>query len=373
MTAEGRGALSYPATPSVGTREGSDPMRRTSIALLIAFVTVCAFASPAFAQSVSGQMTLNAPPTVAAGVPFTVSGYYPQSQTPSELVLVSSDDPVDGVAVDAQPPAYLIQYLPWNANGEFSTEVTLFQPGTVTLYATVAVPDTSHPGGLPKISLQTSDPVSLSAPVEVTVEPGRYDFSDLAGYQSEERAIYYEAYQGLLPGITSTMFAPAADVTRAQFAVVLQRMLKLQVKKHRAFADVSPSTPNYDAIEAAAPFMSNYRVHGEVAFRPNQAITREDAWAAVVNAQKALGVVTSKDPGYRYAKDVLATFGITGLSLSEKQAVGYALAAGYVTGPPSAGASNKVYPTRSMTRAALAQFLQNVQGVVAALNARSSR
>ncbi len=344
-------------------------MHKTLIALLVAFAAVGASSASALAQGSTDAMTLNVPPTVTAGVPFTVSGYYPQPKMPSELVLASSNDPIDGVDVSSQPPAYLIQYLPWNSSDEFSTQVTLFDPGTVTLYAAVAVPDMSHPGQPPKVDLQSSDPTSLSAPVKVTVQPGRYDFGDLAGYQSEERAIYYEADQGLLPGITSTTFAPATDVTRAQFAVVLERMLGLKVKRHTAFADVSPSIPDYDAIESAAPYMSSYRAQGKVDFRPNEPITREDAWTAVVNAQKALGVVTSKDPGYRYAKDALSTFGITGLSSSEKQAVGYALAAGYVTGPPSPGASHKVYPASPMTRAALAQFLQNVQGIVVALNA----
>ena len=334
-------------------------MRRIPIALLAAIVTVFAFAAPAFAQTGTGNMTLIVPATVTAGVPFTVSGYNPQTDITFIPALISSDDTVDGVNAGGRPPVYLIEYMNQNySSGDYSSKVTLMKTGTVTLYTTI-----SMLGDRLMAFPNTPDPTWISSPVTVNVQPGRYNFSDLAGYENEEYAIYYEAFQGLLPGMTATKFAPGVDVTRAQFATVLQHMLKLKVTSHTTFADVFPKTPGYSAIEAAAPFMNSYTVNNKIDFRPNQRIAREDAWAAVVKAQKALGIITAGEDNAILDNDDVSFYHLS-VPSSERLAVGYAIGSGYVTGSRYTS-SNLMYPTSPMPRAILAQFLLNVQNTVA--------
>ena len=114
-------------------------------------------------------------------------------------------------------------------------------------------------------------------------------FTDLANHTWAEDAINDLAADGVIKGTSETTFAPANNITRADFALLLVRAFDLSSDNTENFADVSAS--DYFASELAIA-RNNGLVSGigDNKFAPRNTITRQDMMVIVYRALIKLGV-----------------------------------------------------------------------------------
>ncbi len=111
-------------------------------------------------------------------------------------------------------------------------------------------------------------------------------FTDLANYGWAENAIYTLKAKGIISGTSETEYAPANNIKRGDFILILTRMLKLENTFTENFADVPTTAYYYDALgkAKAAGIASGDGVN----FMPENTITRQDlitlAYRAFLNA-----------------------------------------------------------------------------------------
>lgn len=110
-----------------------------------------------------------------------------------------------------------------------------------------------------------------------TVEEGTREFKDISNYKWAEEAIESMAVKGIINGKSKDKFAPKDNITRAEFAALVSRMLKLNedTNKDIPFKDVSKSKWYYGSIAAV---YENGLIHGksDISFDPEGNITREE-------------------------------------------------------------------------------------------------
>ena len=161
-------------------------------------------------------------------------------------------------------------------------------------------------------------------------------------------AVEYVTERGLMNGRSSTVFAPNADITRAEFAQLLYNMEGRPSGGSAAFADVPKSEWYYDAVAWAS---SHDIVTGRssAAFDPDTSIARQEMALML----------------YRYAKykelDVgaggsLSAFKDAGMVADwALDAVSWAVGSKVINGV----SSDTLSPTGTATRAQAATMLQN--------------
>lgn len=121
----------------------------------------------------------------------------------------------------------------------------------------------------------TIPPTSTESP-EATAAPDddKHSFSDCIGHWAEED-INYMYDNGYVNGISDDLFAPDADITRAEFTVMAARILGLEEQEYSGvFNDVT-------ADDWYAPYVEAAYAEGIIAgdngyFRPNDNITRQE-------------------------------------------------------------------------------------------------
>ena len=116
---------------------------------------------------------------------------------------------------------------------------------------------------------------------------GTTGFTDLGGYAWAQNAIDTLAKEGIIHGVGNAQYDPAGNVTRAQFACLMQHAFALpQPASPVAFADVSASGSQawaYPCVEAAAPYYDYYQLPGGgFAFHPDQGFDRQDVATVIV-------------------------------------------------------------------------------------------
>ncbi|MNO13970.1 Extracellular endo-alpha-(1-_5)-L-arabinanase precursor [compost metagenome] len=84
------------------------------------------------------------------------------------------------------------------------------------------------------------------------------------------------ADKGLITGYGNGSFKPDQAITRSEWVVLINRVFNLQAESESGFSDVAETSPYYsDVIKAAAAgYISGY---GDGTFRPNQAVSRQEA------------------------------------------------------------------------------------------------
>ena len=123
--------------------------------------------------------------------------------------------------------------------------------------------------------------------------PGPVQFQDLGGYTWAQADITLLAQLGLVNGVGNDRFAPGQEITRVQFAELMQRLFNLpQPSATTSFVDVTSSTPGYGAIEAAAPYMTEFNTPGGVAFEPNLPEVRIEVAATIGELEVAEHLAT---------------------------------------------------------------------------------
>lgn len=114
-------------------------------------------------------------------------------------------------------------------------------------------------------------------------------FADLVGHWAKAD-VELMASKHLAFGMSENEFAPDVEITRAQFATMLQRILELPLETpaNPRFSDVPKSAWYYSSVEAAAK-AGLVVGNGDGTFSPEAKITRQEMAAMVVNAMKLSG------------------------------------------------------------------------------------
>lgn len=112
-------------------------------------------------------------------------------------------------------------------------------------------------------------------------------FTDLGYHQWAEDAIYTLKDKGIINGITATTFAPANNIKRGDFVLILTRMLGLADVNEYSFADVPANAYYYGAMGAAKK--AGIATGDGVNFRPEDSITRQDLITLAYRAFSAEG------------------------------------------------------------------------------------
>ena len=112
-------------------------------------------------------------------------------------------------------------------------------------------------------------------------------FIDLGNHLWAQDAINALADEGIIKGTSENTFSPAANITRADFAILLVRAFRLASDNEENFADVEVS--DYFAKElAVARNTGLVNGIGENKFAPRNNITRQDMMVIVYRALKSL-------------------------------------------------------------------------------------
>ncbi len=171
-------------------------------------------------------------------------------------------------------------------------------------------------------------------------------FTDLGAHAWAKDAINSLADEGIIKGTSENTFSPAANITRADFAILLVRAFKLESDNTENFSDVSDS--DYFAKELA--IARNEGIVGGIGdnkYAPKNNITRQDMMVIVYRALTKLGVkLESADVDY-------ADF--TEVADYAEDAVKALITAGLVNGK-----SGKIAPLEYTTRAEVAVLLKRI-------------
>ncbi|MBE7041948.1 MAG: hypothetical protein E7399_00435 [Ruminococcaceae bacterium] len=161
-------------------------------------------------------------------------------------------------------------------------------PGVVEITAYGA---TSAASFKVQIALNPSTVVTLGGEEDDDIEPLVIPFTDLGDYSWATRMICELAADGIVSGKSATLYAPADNVTRAEFASLLVRALKLTSNEAGAdFTDVNEGDWYYNTVKTASALgiVSGY---GDGTFGPNDSITREQMAVMAQHAAEVAGVV----------------------------------------------------------------------------------
>ncbi len=178
-------------------------------------------------------------------------------------------------------------------------------------------------------------------------ENGNLRFTDLANYAWAEDAINTLAEDGIIKGTTASTFAPASNITRADFALLLVRAFDLTSDNAENFADVSAS--DYFAPELAiARNTGIVNGIGDNKFAPRNIITRQDMMVIVYRALQKLNVEFGIYDEPQYPDyDTVAPYA--------RDAVSALIGAGLVNGK-----NGVIAPTDYTTRAEVAVLIKRI-------------
>ena len=109
------------------------------------------------------------------------------------------------------------------------------------------------------------------------------DFSDIPEEHWASAVIAEAVSAGIMNGRSAGEFGLGQTVTRAEFAAMLRRLMQWEqaAPQQPSFSDVSPDSWYFSEVEAA---LSGGALTGGGAFRPEDAITREEMAVMLVRA-----------------------------------------------------------------------------------------
>ena len=171
-------------------------------------------------------------------------------------------------------------------------------------------------------------------------------FIDLGAHAWAADSINTLAEDGVIRGTSEKTFSPAANITRADFALLLVRAFELESENAENFADVSDT--DYFAKELAiARNTGIVNGIGDNKYAPRSTITRQDMMTIVYRALTSLNVeLKTGDVEYPDFADV---------SDYAKEAVSKLIGTGLVNGK-----SSKIAPLDYTTRAEVAVLIKRI-------------
>ncbi|WP_339372456.1 S-layer homology domain-containing protein [Paenibacillus elgii] len=180
-------------------------------------------------------------------------------------------------------------------------------------------------------------------------------FDDIAAHWAKA-TIERMAAKQIADGMTETAFAPEATMTRAQFAALLTRTLKLPTgAKELPFKDVSPDAWYREALAQAlaAKLVSGV---SDTAFAPEAPVTREQMALMLMNA-------------YGYAQGAESQLPLNAPAFTDREAVsdwakdsvGRAAGLGLLEGNPDGSFEPQRQATRAQAVTVLNRLLDHTE------------
>ncbi|SFQ36793.1 choice-of-anchor I family protein [Salibacterium halotolerans] len=207
----------------------------------------------------------------------------------SFVTMISSRDFTEDIGGDVAPEGLTFIHAEDSPTGSAILGATHELTGTVAFYEFTAAPGEEE---APEEEDNTPDP-GENAPV----------FEDVADDYWAQPYIKNLHDAGIVQGHTDGTFGPSEDVTRAQFAVMLSRMLDLDTADTaQAFEDV----PTWAADEVNALHEAGITTGKEDgSFDPQASITREQMAAMAVRAyEHEAGSVETADVSYEDSESI---------------------------------------------------------------------
>lgn len=118
-------------------------------------------------------------------------------------------------------------------------------------------------------------------------------FTDLANHTWAKDAIYALKNKGIISGVSDTEFAPANNIRRGDFMLILTRMLGIDNAFTENFADVAEDTYYYNAIGSARA--AGIASGDGARFMPENSITRQDLITLAYRAFLSKGYIAETD------------------------------------------------------------------------------
>lgn len=115
-------------------------------------------------------------------------------------------------------------------------------------------------------------------------------FTDLENHVWAKDSIYALKEKGIISGISETLYAPASNIKRGDFILILTRMLGINGEFTENFADVPETSYYYNAI-GSAKAAGIAKGSGEN-FMPENPITREDLITLAYRAFAGMGYIS---------------------------------------------------------------------------------
>ena len=123
-------------------------------------------------------------------------------------------------------------------------------------------------------------------------------FDDITAYGWAQKQIEVMASKGVINGTSATTYTPAANITRADFMLLLVRALGLSAKTVDNFDDIDAGAYYADAVAIAKKLGITNGI-GNNKFNPEAAISRQDmmvlAEKAMTAAKKSIAAGSAKD------------------------------------------------------------------------------
>ena len=242
----------------------------------------------------------------------------------------------DKVTIDVTPDeAYLLDALVVTANGK---EVELTDNGDGTYTFTMPSADV-------RISATFAEDPDWTEPEEPATDVSDI-FIDVAPNAWYKDAVQYAYDNGLMTGVSANEFAPDATTTRGMIVSMLARLEGVESANDAGFADVSDEWYATAVNWAASVGVVNGYEDGT--FRPNDAITREQLAAILMNYAAYKG----EDVSARASLDAYSD--AENVSTWATDTMSWAVAEGYITGMTA----DTLQPQGSATRAQVAAILE---------------
>ena len=242
----------------------------------------------------------------------------------------------DKVTIEVTPDeAYLLDELVVTANGK---EVELTDNGDGTYTFTMPSADV-------RISATFAEDPDWTEPEEPATDVSDI-FIDVAPNAWYKDAAQYAYAGGLMTGVSANEFAPDATTTRGMIVSMLARLEGVESANDAGFADVSDEWYATAVNWAASVGVVNGYEDGT--FRPNDAITREQLAAILMNYAAYKG----EDVSARASLDAYSD--AENVSTWATDTMSWAVAEGYITGM----IADTLQPQGSATRAQVAAILE---------------
>jgi len=193
---------------------------------------------------------------------------------------------------------------------------------------------------------------SYTGTITVTLARASKYFTDVTiAYSWASAAIDTLYEKGVVTGVGNNRYNPAGNITRGDFMLMLYRALDLKANTSGTsqFSDVPKGSYYHDAILVAKAL--GIALGDNNRFRPNEAITRQDAMVLTIRVLNSVGKNLSK-----------GTMADLNSFSDRNQVADYAVeaVATLVKAKLIQGSGGKINPTSNMTRAEMAVFLDRV-------------
>ena len=245
----------------------------------------------------------------------------------------------DKVTIEVTPDeAYLLDALVVTANGK---EVELTDNGDGTYTFTMPSADV-------KISATFAEDPDWTEPEEPATDVSDI-FIDVAPNAWYKDAVQYAYAGGLMTGVSANEFAPDATTTRGMIVSMLARLEGVESANDAGFADVEGEW--YATAVNWAASVGVVNGYEDNTFRPNDAITREQLAAILMNYAAYKGEDVSNRADLTSYTDQPSAWA--------EETMSWAVAEGLISGVTNTELQPQGQATRAQVAAILQRFLDN--------------